>query len=213
MIACKKWMFYNASNHEQISHWKCISFFCKRLKKVMLPPTYKLKQPFLYSMQNPLFKTAGPSHAYTFLFWISGVKSTEKGRPALLSTTFAGLPILASNIAAKQHFFYTRSISSFMIQWWIFSVLLSVWNCTCIMPSLIFIMRPSPSVACVIRIPRRKPPSRSFFGCATGRSPATFASSSFGACSSYMNGDISRRITSQRLLVKTPADAWLWWSQ
>lgn len=55
---------------------------------------------------------------------------------------------------------------------------------------------------CVIRIPRRKPPSRSFFGCATGRSPATFASSSFGACSSYMNGDISRRVTSQRLLVK-----------
>ena len=92
MIACKKWMFYNASNHEQISHWKCISFFCRGWKKVMLPPTYKLKQPFLYSMQNPLFKTAGPSHAYTFLFWISGVKSTEKGRPALLSTTFAGLP-------------------------------------------------------------------------------------------------------------------------
>lgn len=26
-------------------------------------------------------------------------------------------PILAFNIAAKQYFFYTRSISSFMIQW------------------------------------------------------------------------------------------------
>lgn len=61
-------------------HIESVYLSSAEAEKVMLPPTYKLKQPFLYGMQNPLFKTAGPlTCIYTFLFWISGVK-VQKGK-------------------------------------------------------------------------------------------------------------------------------------